>query len=133
MTDKKLDPEQLDPGHPGELAIRVLAMPSNTNPNGEIFGGWIVSQMDLAGLSVCAKHTKNKVVTIGIQAMKFIAPVHVGDFICCYVNLERLGRTSITVKITTFAVNARGENRHKVTEGLFTYVSLDTNGKSTAL
>ena len=120
MSDKALDPD-----HPGELAIRVLAMPNNTNPSGDIFGGWVVSQMDLAGLSVCSKHTKNKVVTISIEAMKFIAPVHVGDFICCYVDVVRLGRTSITVKITTFAVNSRGENRHKVTEGVFTYVSVD--------
>lgn len=113
----------------GELAIRVLAMPNNTNPSGEIFGGWIISQMDLAGLSVASKYAEAKMVTIAIDGMKFISPVHVGDFICCYVALEKLGNTSITLNITTYAVQANGENRRKVTEGLFTYVNLDGKGK----
>ena len=113
----------------GQLAIRVLAMPNNTNPSGEIFGGWIVSQMDLAGLSLAARYASYKIVTVAIDSMKFIAPVYVGDFVCCYVAIERMGNTSITLKITTCAVNAAGENRRKVTEGLFTYVSLGKDGK----
>lgn len=118
---------------PGELAIRELAMPADTNPNGEIFGGWIISQMDLAGLSIAGRHTRDKIVTIAIDRMKFIAPVHVGDFICCYVALDHFGNTSITLKITTIAVNANGQNRRKVTEGLFTYVSVGADGKPTPL
>ena len=118
---------------PGELSIRELAMPADTNPNGEIFGGWIISQMDLAGLSIAGRHTKDKIATIAIDRMKFIAPVHVGDFICCYVALDHIGNTSITLKITTYAINARGENRRKVTEGLFTYVSVGADGRPTAL
>lgn len=111
----------------GELAIRVLTMPSQTNPNGDIFGGWLVSQMDLAGLSVAGKHSSSRVTTVAIDKMSFLAPVHVGNFICCYADLVKIGRTSITVKIEAWSVDMYDEKRRKVTEGIFTYVAIDDN------
>ena len=116
--------------HPsGELAIRTLAMPNNTNPNGDIFGGWLVSQMDLAGLSVAARRCNSRVTTVAIDKMVFIAPVHVGDFICCYAELLRIGNTSMTVKIEVWAIGIDEKNRRQVTEGIFTYVSINEQGR----
>lgn len=114
----------------GKLAIRTLAMPADTNPSGEVFGGWVVSQMDLAGLSIAREYTEQKVVTIGIQSMKFIAPVRVGDFVCCYTELRKIGNTSLTINIETWAIGPGDSHQHKVTEGIFTYVSVDASGKS---
>ena len=115
----------------GELAIRTIAMPANTNPNGDIFGGWVVSHMDLAGSSLAKKHTKHRVATVAIDAMVFLSPVHVGDFICCYTDLIKIGRTSITMKIETWAITADEEDRRQVTEGVFTFVAIDDQGRPT--
>ncbi|MCB1827394.1 MAG: acyl-CoA thioesterase [Coxiellaceae bacterium] len=117
----------------GELAIRVIAMPANTNPNGDVFGGWVVSQMDLAAMVFAKKHTKNRVATIAIDAMTFIAPVHVGDALCCYGEVIKTGRSSVTIRIETWAIGPNDEVRRQVTEGIFTYVSIDEQGKSTPL
>ncbi|PIZ03868.1 MAG: acyl-CoA thioesterase [Gammaproteobacteria bacterium CG_4_10_14_0_8_um_filter_38_16] len=114
----------------GQLAIRTLAMPADTNVNGDIFGGWVISYMDLAGLSIARKRAKCRVTTVAIDKMVFLAPVHVGDFICCYGELLKVGRTSMAVRITTYATDELGENRRQVTEGIFTYVAIDENGKS---
>jgi acyl-CoA thioesterase YciA len=113
----------------GELAIRTLAMPSDTNVNGDIFGGWVISYMDLAGLSIARKHAKCRVTTVAIDKMVFLSPVHVGDFICCYGKLLKVGRTSLTIHIETFATSELGEPRRRVTEGVFTYVAIDEKGK----
>ncbi|MDP1573797.1 MAG: acyl-CoA thioesterase [Coxiellaceae bacterium] len=113
----------------GQLAIRTLAMPCDTNMNGDVFGGWVISQMDLAGLSIARKCARGRVTTVAIDKMVFLAPVHVGDFICCYAALLKTGRTSMTVLIQTFSTDElTGERRH-VTEGIFTYVSIDDKGK----
>ena len=128
MTDKKNDQKT-----GGQLAIRTLAMPSDTNPNGDIFGGWVISQMDLAGLSIARKVAKGRVTTVAIDKMVFLSPVHVGDFICCYVELVKTGRTSITVLIETFATDELSGCRRHVTEGVFTYVAIDAQGKPTVL
>lgn len=117
----------------GELAIRVVAMPANTNPNGDIFGGWVVSHMDIAGMSLAKQHTRNRVTTVAIESMTFLAPVHVGDFICCYVDLIKKGRTSITIKVETWAIGAGDEHYRQVTEGVFTFVSIDDAGRPTPL
>src|SRR3990167_6368355 len=105
----------------GELAIRTLAMPSDVNVNGDIFGGWVISYMDLAGLSIARKRAKCRVTTVAIDKMVFLSPVHVGDFICCYGELLKVGRTSLTIKIETYATDELGSPRHLVTEGIFTY------------
>lgn len=113
----------------GELAIRILAMPENTNPNGHIFGGWIVSLMDLAGLSIASGYAHCRVVTAAIDSMTFIAPVEVGDFVCCYARIKKLGRTSMHIKIETWAVGTEQDSiRRKVTEGTFVFVSIDESG-----
>lgn len=113
----------------GELSIRTLAMPSDTNVNGDIFGGWVISYMDLAGLSIARKHAKCRVTTVAIDKMVFLSPVHVGDFICCYGKLLKVGRTSLTIHIETFATSELGEERRRVTEGVFTYVAIDEKGR----
>jgi acyl-CoA thioesterase YciA len=113
----------------GELAIRTLAMPGDTNVNGDIFGGWVISYMDLAGLSIARKRAKCRVTTVAIDKMVFLAPVHVGDFICCYGKLLKVGRTSMTIQIETYASDELGDTRRCVTEGVFTYVAIDEHGK----
>ena len=117
----------------GQLAIRTVAMPADTNPSGNIFGGWVVSQMDLAGATVCRKLTANTVVTVAIEAMEFIKPIHVGDFVCCYAEVVATGTTSMTVNIQTWAVPAGSDQRHQVTEGVFVYVSVDKAFKPTSI
>lgn len=115
----------------GELTIRVVAMPRDTNPAGDIFGGWLLSQMDLAGGEFCKKIAKGRVVTVSIDSMTFKKPVFIGDTLCIYVHLVRLGRTSITVQVDAY-VNREYEsmNRIKVTEGQFKYVKVNSDRKS---
>ena len=114
-------------------ALRSFAMPADTNPSGDIFGGWILSQMDLAGGAFAKKLAGKRVVTVGIEAMNFHLPVYVGDEVSCYTSLVRKGNTSMTVQIETWVRRAQIEERVKVTEGLFTYVALDENGDPTAV
>lgn len=110
-------------------SLRTIAMPANTNANGDIFGGWLLSQMDMAG-SVCAtEHSRSRVATVGIEAMSFKKPVHVGDEVSCYTKVNRIGNTSITVHVESWARSRLGETAYKVTEGKFTYVAIDDHGK----
>lgn len=113
----------------GTLAIRVLAMPENTNPAGDIFGGWVLSQMDIAGGLITKKISKGRTVTIAVDSMTFLKPVSVGDTLCCYVEVIKTGRTSITVKIETWVSRQYEELREKVTEGTFTYVCVCSDRK----
>ena len=122
-------PKNLDKRPTGHLAIRTLAMPSDTNVNGDIFGGWVISYMDLAGLSIARKHCRLRVTTVAIDKMVFLSPVHVGDFICCYGELIKMGRTSLTIRIETYATDECGEPSRRVTEGVFTYVAIDEKGR----
>lgn len=109
----------------GELAVRVLAMPADTNPAGDIFGGWVLSQMDIAGGLVSARVAKGRTVTIAIDSMTFHKPVLVGDTLCCYVSVEKLGKTSIRVKIESWVRRQFDDiERVLVTEGTFTYVAV---------
>ncbi|MBT3237066.1 MAG: acyl-CoA thioesterase [Bdellovibrionales bacterium] len=112
----------------GELAIQTLAMPADTNPSGDIFGGWVLSQMDIAGGIVTRKTTRGRTVTVAVDAMSFYLPVAVGDTICCYVKQVKSGNTSITVSIEAWASRQYGGESLKVTEGLFTYVAVDQSG-----
>ena len=113
----------------GELAIRTLAMPADTNPNGDIFGGWVLSQMDIAGGTVATKLVGGRTVTVAVNAMTFHLPVQVGDVLCCYAEVMKTGRTSITINIETWVARKHGSQRVKVTEGTFTYVHIDQNHK----
>lgn len=110
----------------GELTIRVVAMPKDTNPSGDVFGGWILSQMDIAGGVCCKQIARGRVVTIAIDSTEFKLPVFVGDTLCCYVEYVKQGRTSITVHIETW-VNREydKDKRILVTQGDFTYVKVD--------
>lgn len=117
----------------GELAIRVVAMPSDANLNGDIFGGWVVSHMDLAAYYFAKKATKNRATTVAIEGMSFIAPVHIGDFVCFYGEIIKTGRTSVTIRIETWAVNPNGDDLRQVTEGIFVYVAIDDAGAPTPL
>jgi acyl-CoA thioesterase YciA len=112
----------------GALTIRTLAMPGDTNPAGDIFGGWVMSQMDIAGAIAAVERSKGRVVTVAVEGMTFIAPVKVGDVLCVYTTIERVGTTSITVGIEAWARRNRLDERVKVTDGRFVYVSLGEDG-----
>ncbi len=117
----------------GQLAIQTLAMPAHTNANGDIFGGWLVSQMDLAGGVIAKQRAQNRITTIAIDGMVFHRPVHVGDLICCYAELTRVGRTSMTINIEAWAISQATGEGSQVTNGTFTYVAIDAQGKPTAV
>jgi acyl-CoA thioesterase YciA len=120
MTDK--------PEPKGALTIRTLAMPADTNPAGDIFGGWVMSQMDIAGAISAVERARGRVATVAVEAMTFIAPVKVGDILCVYTTIERVGRTSITVAVEAWARRNRLDDRVKVTDGHFVYVALGDDG-----
>jgi len=112
----------------GALTIRTLAMPADTNPAGDIFGGWVMSQMDIAGAIAAVERTGGRVVTVAVEAMTFIAPVKVGDILCVYTTVERVGTTSITISMEAWARRNRISDRVKVTDGRFIYVALAEDG-----
>ncbi|TDQ66915.1 acyl-CoA thioesterase YciA [Maritalea mobilis] len=120
-------PHQTDPK--GELTLRTVAMPADTNPAGDIFGGWVLSQMDIAGGIAASERANSRVVTVAIEAMTFIAPVKIGDVLCVYTTIEKTGTTSITVYMEAWARRNRATDRVKVTDGTFVYVALDASGK----
>jgi acyl-CoA thioesterase YciA len=110
-------------------AIRTIAMPADTNPHGDIFGGWLLCQMDLAGASVAVRRAGGRVVTVAITAMAFHRPVCVGDQVSCYGSVDKIGNTSITIKVESWALRGTGTTPIKVTEGLFTYVRVGPDGR----
>lgn len=115
----------------GELTIQTLAMPANTNANGDIFGGWIVSQMDLAAGVLAKKLAVGRVATVSIHSMSFLKPVHVGDLISCYVTLMKQGTTSMTMNVEVWALPATTQSEpYQVTEGVFIFVAIDEHGNS---
>ena len=109
----------------GEPILRLVPRPSDINANGHIFGGWVLSQMDIAGGIVAARAAQDPVATVAIEAMAFIAPILLHDLISCYARIERRGRTSIAVRIEVVATRDRGKTEVKVTEGTYTFVALD--------
>ncbi|MGI9498866.1 MAG: acyl-CoA thioesterase [Geminicoccaceae bacterium] len=112
-----------------EPAIRTVAMPADTNSNGDIFGGWVLSQMDLAAGIVAARRASGRVATVALDGMSFHRPVNVGDVVSCYAKVTRIGRTSMTVEVETYVNRSRIDGEVKVTEGRFTMVAIDENGK----
>jgi acyl-CoA thioesterase YciA len=113
----------------GELCIRTLAMPADTNGNGDIFGGWLLSQMDVAGGVFTSKVTKSRNVTVAIEAMNFRKAVYVGDLVSVYGKLVRIGRTSITIHLEAWVTRRKETQPILVTDGNFTYVSIDEQGR----
>jgi|TARA_R110000751_G_scaffold1448_2_gene5423 acyl-CoA thioesterase YciA len=117
----------------GELCTRTLAMPSDTNPDGDIFGGWLMSQMDIAGGVLAGGIAKGRVVTISVDGMTFLRPVYVGDVVCVYGDVERLGNTSMVLSLEAWVLRRRQAPRIKVTEGRFTFVAIDDAGRPRAI
>ena len=113
----------------GELTIQTLAMPADTNANGDIFGGWLVSQMDLAAGVLAKKVSRGRAVTVAIHSMTFLRPVHVGDVVSCHVELAECGKTSMTIVVQVWAEPSTCGGRYQVTEGTFVFVAIDKHGK----
>ena len=116
----------------GEPAIRTVAMPADTNPNGDIFGGWLMAQMDTAGAVAAVRRSKGRVATVAVAGMNFHKPVLVGDIVSCYAEIVKVGRTSMTVTVETWIDRRSGES-YEVTEGTFVYVALDDQGRPRAV
>ena len=126
------------PSSKGSLVLRTLAMPADTNANGDIFGGWIMSQMDIAGAILAKETARSRVVTVAVDGFKFLKPVKVGDVVCCYGRVQRIGNTSITIELEVWVKSVLPETeedwpRFKVTEAIFTYVAIDAEGKKRAI
>lgn len=109
-------------------SLRTIAMPADTNPNGDIFGGWILSQMDLAGGTHAFFIAQGRVATVAVTAMKFYKPVNVGDEVSCYCATHKIGDTSVSVSVETWVRRRRSAVEEQVTDGLFTFVAIDMNG-----
>jgi acyl-CoA thioesterase YciA len=123
-----------DPALPaGELSLRTVAMPADTNPAGDIFGGWIMSLMDLAAGVAASSHAKGRVVTASVSNLSFLRPVHVGDVVCVYTEVKRTGRTSITLGVETWVLRRGQGERVRVTAAEFVLVAVDEAGRPRAL
>lgn len=118
----------------GELALRTLAMPADANPNGDIFGGWLMAQMDIAGGITAFSRAAGRVATVAVDGFTFHLPVQVGDVLCCYADIINTGHTSITIRVEAWVLRQREKKRReKVTEGIFTFVAIDDNRKKRAV
>ena len=113
----------------GELVIQTIAMPKDTNPNGDIFGGWLTSQMDLGSGILAAKTAQARVVTVAMEGMSFLEPVRVGDAVRCYARVEKIGRTSMTIPVEVWVTRHMTGEERRVTHGVFTLVAVDESGK----
>ncbi|MCG8593359.1 MAG: acyl-CoA thioesterase [Kiloniellales bacterium] len=111
------------------MQTRTLAMPADANPSGDIFGGWVLAQMDVAGGIAAAQIAKGRVATVAVTAMAFHLPVFVGDVLCVYASEPRIGRTSITLNLEAWALRRQSGQRVKVTQGEFVFVALDEGGR----
>ncbi|HEX2860424.1 MAG TPA: acyl-CoA thioesterase [Lacunisphaera sp.] len=113
----------------GELVIRTIAMPANTNSNGDMFGGWLLSQMDLGGAILARNVAHSRITTVAIDAMSFLYPVYVGDIVSCHATLLKTGRTSMRIEVEAWAQRHKGGELVRVTKGTFTYVAIDDTGR----
>jgi acyl-CoA thioesterase YciA len=118
----------------GDLVLRTLAMPADTNANGDIFGGWIMAQMDMAGGILAKEIANSRTVTVAAESIQFIRPVQVGDVVCCYGKVVEIGNTSVKINLEVWVKpilrqNEERRRRFKVTAAAFTYVSIDEEGK----
>jgi acyl-CoA thioesterase YciA len=129
MPDPSAKTSDAETSPASEPALRAIAMPADTNTHGDIFGGWLLCQMDLAGSTVATRRARGRVVTVAITSMVFHRPVMVGDEVTCFSAVERIGNTSITVKIESWVRRGMGDQAFKVTEGTFTYVAVDASGR----
>ncbi|MEO7179082.1 MAG: acyl-CoA thioesterase [Allosphingosinicella sp.] len=123
MSEDQLGGERREP------ILRVVPRPGDINSNGHIFGGWVLSQMDIAAGIVAARRADGPVATVAIEAMEFIAPILLHDIISVYARIERTGRSSMAIRIEVIADRDRGSRQVKVTEGVFTFVALDSDNR----
>ena len=126
MTDAQREPD-------GDLLLRTVAMPADTNANGDIFGGWIMSQMDIGGDILAKEISKGRVVTVNVDGITFHKPVNVGHVVCCYGKCTKIGNSSLTIKLEVWVkpvLDKLADDRYRVTEAVFTYVAVDQQGKS---
>lgn len=121
MTDTTQDPQ-------GDLTLRTVAMPADMNGNGDIFGGWVLSQMDIACGILARERARGRCTTVAVDAMKFIRPVAVGDVLCVYTRIGRVGRTSMAIEVEAWVRRGAVGDREKVTEAVFTFVAIDKEG-----
>ncbi len=120
----------LAPVPQGELAIQTLAMPKDTNANGDIFGGWLLSQMDIAGAITAGELANGRVATVAIDGMVFLTPVHMGAVVSCYADILDIGRSSVRIMIEVWINSQHDGEPIKVTEGEFVYVAIDIDGRT---
>ncbi|MAM69938.1 MAG: acyl-CoA thioesterase [Gammaproteobacteria bacterium] len=126
----------LDPNpHPdGELAIQTIALPSDTNQDGDIHGGWLACQMDMAAHLACSKVARGKVATVAIEHISFLSPISIGSVVGCYTKIKGVGRSSTRVFVEAWVSHVvKGEEWTKVAEGLFVFVAIDDNGRTRAI
>jgi acyl-CoA thioesterase YciA len=125
------EPDRPDPDSPPAVApaLRTLAMPADANPNGDIFGGWVLAQMDLAGSVPATERAQGRIATVAMDAVRFHKPVFIGDLVSMYAWIDRVGASSITVKVETWATRRNDATRVRVTEGTLVYVAIDANGQ----
>jgi acyl-CoA thioesterase YciA len=135
MTDTQAvhAPLNIEEEPQGDLCTRTLAMPADTNANGDIFGGWLLSQMDIGGGIFASKIAKSRTVTVAIEAMNFRKPVYVGDLVSVHAHLVKIGRTSVTVHLEAWVLRRKELHSILVTDGNFTYVSIDDDGHPQAI
>ena len=117
----------------GELALQTVAMPADTNPAGDIFGGWLMSQMDIAGMVTASDVAGGRVATVAINGMLFLTPVHVGAVVSCYCDVLEIGRSSIRIVVEVWINSQHDGEPIKVTEGEFVFVAIDENGRTRAI
>jgi len=117
----------------GELALQTVAMPKDTNASGDIFGGWLLSQMDIAGLITAMDVARGRAATVAINGMAFLTPVHVGAVVSCYCDVLEIGRSSIRIVVEVWINSQHDGEPIKVTEGEFVYVAIDENGRTRAI
>jgi acyl-CoA thioesterase YciA len=122
MNDQRTEPQ-------GDLTLRTVAMPADMNGNGDIFGGWVLSQMDIACGILARERARGRCTTVAVDAMKFIRPVAVGDVLCVYTRIGRVGRTSMGIEVEAWVKRGAVGEREKVTEALFTFVAIDEEGR----
>jgi len=125
------DKKDIELAPTGELALQTLAMPRDTNANGDIFGGWLVSQMDLAAGIAMKRLARGRTTTVAIKNVNFLFPVSVGSTVSCYAQIQQIGRSSAQINIEVWIYNVSDEDRQrKVADGLFVFVAIDDNGKA---
>jgi len=129
MNDE-FDEMDIEPTPEGELSLQTVAMPADTNPNGDIFAGWLMSQMDLAGAIKAQEVARGTVTTVSVADMVFLRPVPVGATISCYTKILEIGRSSIQVDIDVWLRIPSSRESYKVTDGTFVYVAIDNNGRT---